>query len=140
MTTYDRCIRILLVDDHVAIRRGLRHLLGACADMAVVGEAGEAACALAAAASLSPDVVLLDVRLPGIDGFGLALLLRQAVPAARIIMLASFQADAQKAGVMCGSVDGCVWKSDADESLAEAIRVVSRGERWYSAYLRQAEA
>ena len=69
MSIQARCIRILLVDDHPAIRRGLRHLLAASADLEVVGEAAEAASALHAAQAQMPDVVLLDVHLGNASGF-----------------------------------------------------------------------
>jgi two-component system, NarL family, nitrate/nitrite response regulator NarL len=137
--TNNGCIRILIVDDHAAIRRGLRHLLAACADMAVVGEAAEATDALVAAVSLSPDVVLLDVHLAGASGFEIAPQLRQVIPAARILMLASLEDEVQLALARIASVDGYVQKCDADEKLAAAIRAVWRGEHWPAERLRIAE-
>jgi two-component system, NarL family, response regulator DevR len=127
MSNHRGCIRIFIVDDHAAIRRGLRHLLAAYADMTVVGEAEEAEGALAAHACLSPDVVLLDVRLPNASGFEIAVRLRKAAPTARILMLASLEDEAQLASAMCASVDGYVQKREADEKLAKAIRAVWGG-------------
>jgi DNA-binding NarL/FixJ family response regulator len=125
MDTQTTCIRILLVDDHAAIRRGLRHLLAACRDMDVAGEA----------AGLLPAVVLLDVRLPGLDGVQLAPRLRRAVPSVRIILLASLSLDEQKAAAPGSCIDGWLWKREADERLAETIRAVVRGEHPLGEYL-----
>src|ERR1700730_13479659 len=99
MSTSTR-LRILVVDDHPAIRRGLRHLLAACTDMEVVGEAADGESALSAAQHLAPDVVLLDVHLLNNSGFEVAAWLRTAMPMVRIIMLASFVGADQAAMAM----------------------------------------
>src|SRR5438128_8514808 len=100
MSTQARRIRILLVDDHPAIRRGLRHLLASTADMEVVGEAAEAESALHAAHTLMPVVVLLDVHLGNDSGFELAERMRTEIPQVRIILLTSFvgTGEADRAG------------------------------------------
>ena len=124
MSTPARCIRILLVDDHPAIRRGLRHLLAASADMEVVGEAAEAESALQAAQALMPNVVLLDVHLGSASGFEVAARMRTEIPQARIILLTSFvgTGEADRASA-CGA-HACLRKRDADNCLAETIRAV----------------
>ena len=83
-------LQLVLVDDHPAIRRGLRHLLAACSDMAVVGEAADGESALRTVQSLAPDVVLLDVHLLNSSGYEVAARIRAAMPLVRIIMLSSF--------------------------------------------------
>jgi DNA-binding NarL/FixJ family response regulator len=130
MSTQTAGIRILVVDDHPAICRGLRHLLAASADMEVVGEAADGESALRAAQRLVPDVVLLDEHLLNSSGFEAAARIRTAMPMVRIIMLASFDGTDQAAMAMASGADGYLPKRDADEYLAEAIRAVTRGERW----------
>ncbi len=122
-------IRILVVDDHDAVRRGLRHLLAGYADMEVVGEAEDSVSALRLAASAQPDVILLDVHLPGVNGVEVVRPLRQVCSAARIILLSSFLDAAPWSEALAAGVDGYLLKSDADENLAVAIRGVHRGER-----------
>jgi DNA-binding NarL/FixJ family response regulator len=132
MTTQTAGIRILVVDDHPAIRRGLRHLLATCADMEVVGEAADGESALRAARRLVPDVVLLDVHLLNSSGFEVAARMCAAMPMVRIIMLASFD-DSDEAGrAFASGAQGYLLKRDADRCLVEAIHAVVRGERWAS--------
>jgi len=122
-------IRILLVDDHSVVRRGMRHLLNTCPDMEVVGEAEDGPSALHAAATLLPDVILLDIRMPGVSGFEIAPHVRELAPNARVIMLTTYDDDEYLARALGGGAHGYVLKSASDESVAEAIRSVYRGER-----------
>lgn len=117
-------VRILLVDDHAVLRSGLRMLLEAQADLEVVGEAGDGETAVALAGELQPDVVLLDLTLPGMSGIEAARRIRAAAPAAKIIVLTmhddrGYLAEALKAGV-----SGYVLKKAADTELLSAIRAV----------------
>ena len=121
--------RILIVDDHSVVRRGLRHLLASHADMEVVGEAGDALSALQAVTRLEPDVILLDIRLPGASGLDVAPQLRQAAPAARIIVLTTYEDDEYLVRAMGSGVQGYLLKSTSDEHVATAIRTVMKGER-----------
>lgn len=127
--TADAKIRVLLVDDHAAVRRGLRHLLAAQGDMVVVGEAGNGTDALRLAPELEPDVILLDVRMPGPTGFELVPHLLQIAPRARIIMLTTYEDDEYLARSFGGGAHGYLLKNDADERLADSIRSVHGGER-----------
>lgn len=129
MTNPGERIRILIVDDHSVVRRGMRHLLSTCPDMEVVGEAEDGPSALRAAASLAPDVILLDIRMPGASGFEIAPQLRELAPAARIIVLTTYDDDEYLSRALGGGAHGYVLKSASDESVAEAIRAVQRGER-----------
>src|SRR6476620_10613672 len=86
-------IRVMVVDDHAVVRRGLRHLLESSADMSVIGEAEDGPSAVRLSAALLPDVILLDVRMPGPAGYEVAPQLRAASPKSRIIMLTTYEDD-----------------------------------------------
>jgi len=122
-------IRVMVVDDHAVVRRGLRHLLESSADMSVVGEADDGPTGVRLASSLLPDVILLDIRMPGPAGFEVAPQLRAAAPDARIIMLTTYEDDEYIAKSIGGGAHGYLLKSAGDESVADAIRAVYRGER-----------
>lgn len=123
------CIRVLVIDDHPAVRSGICDLLECYPDMQVVGTAEDGPGALDAAEHLSPDVMLLDVSLPGLSGIQVARRLCHSVPFMRIIMLAGYDVE-WVARIAGGTVHGCLLKSDAADTLAQAIRAVYRGERW----------
>ncbi|MFW6116489.1 MAG: response regulator [bacterium] len=125
-------IRVLVVDDHPSVVRGLRSLLSTCQDIEVVGEAGDGAAGLQAVVSLSPDVVLLDIRLPGSDGVELARQLRQQAPQARIVILSAFDHDEYVSGALRAGVSAYLLKGSSDETLVEAIRSVHQGKRLLS--------
>jgi two-component system NarL family response regulator len=122
-------IRVMVVDDHAVVRRGLRHLLESSADMSVVGEAEDGPSAVRLAAALLPDVILLDVRMPGPAGYEVAPQLRAASAESRIIMLTTYEDDEFIARSIGGGAHGYLLKSAGDESVAAAIRAVYRGER-----------
>lgn len=126
-----RRIRVLVVDDHPVVLWGLCDLLECYADLQVVGTAEDGPGALEAAKKLLPDVMLLDVGLPGMSGIQVARRLVHLIPLLRIIMLASNDVEGV-ARIVGGNVHGCLLKSDLAEKLAEAIRAVYRGERWVS--------
>ena len=123
-------IRVLLVDDHAMVRRGLHHLLAACKDIKVVGEAEDGAAALRAAVSLTPDVILLDVRMPGLSGYEVAPQLRAQVPQAKIIMLTTYDDDEYLARSMGSGAHAYLLKTASDETVPDAIRAAQRGERF----------
>jgi DNA-binding NarL/FixJ family response regulator len=127
--TQSPLIRVLVVDDHTVVRRGLRHLLATYSDMEVVGEAEDGPSALRAATALRPDVILLDIRLPGPSGFEVTPQLRQLAPSARIIILTTYDDDEYLAKAIGGGAHAYLLKSASDETVAEAIRAVYRGER-----------
>ncbi|MFB9659827.1 response regulator [Glycomyces mayteni] len=119
-------IRLLLVDDHPVVRRGLRGYLELEPDLAVVGEAGDGEEALAAIAALDPDVVLLDLKMPGLDGQGV--LDRLGDARARVLVLTS-ATDAERvpAAITAGAA-GFVYKDIDPDALASAIRTVHSGQ------------
>lgn len=122
-------IRVMVVDDHPIVRQGVRSLLSNYPDMSLVGEAHSAADALDLAPRLAPDVILLDIRMPDMTGVEAARLLRRQCPAAKLIMLTSFDDEEYVAGALQAGVHGYVLKSASDEVLAGAVRAVFRGER-----------
>jgi len=123
-------IRVLVVDDHAVVRTGLRRVLDAEADIETVGEAPNAERAVFEALESKPDVVLMDVVMPGKTGIeGLPALL-QAVPEAKVLML-SMQDDPQyvREAFEAGA-SGYVLKEAADTDVVEAVRAVAAGERY----------
>ena len=123
-------IRVLIVDDHAVVRAGLRRVLDAEADIETVGEAPTAERAVFEALELKPDVVLMDVVMPGKSGIeGLPALL-QAVPDVRVLML-SMQDDPRYVREAFESgASGYVLKEAADTDVVDAVRAVAAGERY----------
>ncbi len=120
-------IRILLVDDQRLMREGLRILLELEPDLEVVGEAGDGQAALEAYAALRPDVVLMDVRMPGMDGVEATWRLRERWPEARVIILTTFDDDEYVfEGLRAGAL-GYLLKDVSGQELAEAVRTVAGG-------------
>lgn len=122
-------IRVMVVDDHPLVRQGVRSLLSNYADFEVVGEADSGASALERVGDLAPDVILLDIRMPGETGVEVLRRLRHAAPEAKVLMLTSFDDDEYVTGALRAEAHGYVLKSVSDETLAHAVRTVYRGER-----------
>lgn len=121
-------IRILLVDDQTMFRDGMRVLLSSQADFQVVGEAGDGEDALLKAAALKPQVVLMDLRMPVLDGAAATRRLRSLHPQVRVIVLTTFDEDeAIFDGLRSGAI-GYLLKDAPTEKLYEAIRAAARGE------------
>lgn len=120
-------IRLLLVDDHELVRAGLRTFLGLQADMAVVGEAGSAEQALALVPRLRPDVVLLDLVLPGMSGVEAVRRLRAAHPEVKVVVLTSFAAEDSVLPAVRAGAAGYLLKDVGPGELAEALRAVHAG-------------
>jgi two-component system response regulator NreC len=123
-----REIRILLIDDHAVLRAGLRLLLDGEPDMQVVGDAGDMAAALSLTERLLPDVILLDLTLPGIGGLAALPLLRKAAPAARILILTMHDDEGYVKQALHSGAAGYALKKAADSDLLSAVRTVMRGE------------
>ena len=123
-----RRTKVMIVDDHEVVRMGLRAAIEPEDDMEVVGEAGDAQAALREAEIQRPNVVLMDVRMPGTDGIEACQMLREALPDTRVVMLTSFSDDeAAFASIMAGAV-GYLLKNAARASLLDAVRSAARGE------------
>jgi DNA-binding NarL/FixJ family response regulator len=120
--------RVLLVDDHAILREGLRALLAAQPDFAVVGEAGDGAEAVALAATLAPDLVLMDVDMPGVDGIAATEAIKAASPAVTVVMLTVHDADDKLFTAIRAGAQGYLLKDIRGAELVEALRGLARGE------------
>lgn len=120
-------IRILVADDHAILRSGLRMLIGAEPDMEVVGEAADLDETIRLARSLDPDVITLDLSMPGSSGLASVGKVRAAAPAARVIVLTMHDAAAYVRNALALGATGYLAKSAADSTLIRAIRAVARG-------------
>jgi len=120
-------IRVLLVDDQRLMRDGLRTLLELEDDLVVVGEAASGEAAVNAFAGLQPDVVLMDVRMPGVDGVEATRRIRAHWPAARVIILTTFDDDEYVFEGLRAGAQGYLLKAIAGAELAGAIRIVMAG-------------
>lgn len=120
-------IKIFLLDDHEVVRRGVRDLLEAEADLRVVGEAGTAAEALARVPAVRPDVAVLDVRLPDGTGVEVCRELRNAMPALACLMLTSFADDEALFDAIMAGAAGYVLKQIRGSDLVGAVRTVAAG-------------
>lgn len=117
-----RVLRLLVVDDHAAARGGLRLRLSREPDLTIVGEAAAAAEALALAAGVSPDVILIDVDLPDGDGIDLLRSLREMLPQARCVILTLDDTPQQRSRALTMGAIGFVGKHEPTDVLLAAIR------------------
>jgi len=120
-------IRVLLVDDHKIVRQGMRHLLELDEGMEVVGEAETGEEALSHATLANPDVILMDIRIPGMDGIEATRELKRTSPDIEVIMLTSYADDYVSEAIEAGA-SGYLLKSVDYEELSQAIRAVHAGE------------
>ncbi len=124
----DRRIRILLADDHAVLRAGLRALLATQPDLDPVGEAGEGGEAVRLAESLRPDVLLLDVTMPGNEHFAALRAVREHAPEVRVLLLTMHEDEALLREALRLGASGYVLKKAAEGELLTAIRAVARSE------------
>ncbi|MFJ6215885.1 response regulator [Streptomyces sp. NPDC092296] len=120
-------IRVLLVDDHQVVRRGLRTFLEVQDDIEVVGEAADGAEGVARTEELAPDVVLMDVKMPGTDGIEALRTLRERGCAARVLIVTSFTEHRTVVPALRAGAAGYVYKDVDPDALAGAIRAVHAG-------------
>ena len=121
-------IRVLIADDHVVVRKGIRALLATEPGIDVVGEATDGAEAVRAAAELRPDVILMDIVMPTMDGIEAVRRIIAAQPGSRILVLTSFATDDQIFPALRAGALGYLLKDTGPEDLVQAIRQVHRGE------------
>jgi two-component system, NarL family, response regulator NreC len=120
-------IRVLIVDDHAILREGVRALLQMHDDLEVVGEAGDGQEALEKVAALDPDVVLMDIAMPGLGGLEASLEMKKLGRRARILILSQYEDREYVRRLLKSGVSGYVLKKSAGSELANAIRAVHRG-------------
>ena len=118
-------IRVLLVDDHALARTGLRMVLDAEPDIEVIGEAGNGRQAVHSVSRLKPDVVLMDVRMPELDGIAAT---REIAGEARVLILTTFDLDEYVYDALAAGASGFLLKDVGPEQLTEGIRVVASGD------------
>ena len=121
-------IRVLLVDDQALVRGGFHSILSGQDDIEVVGEASDGAEAVELALMSSPDVVLMDIRMPRLDGIEATRRLLSARSAARVLMLTTFDQDEYVYAAFCAGASGFLLKSAPPRELAGAIRTVASGD------------
>ena len=120
-------IRVVLADDQALVRAGFRLILRTEPDIEVVGEAADGEAALALAESERPDVVLMDVRMPRLDGVEATALIAQRCPATRVLVLTTFDLDEIVYGALRAGASGFLLKDAPEDRLVTAIRVVAEG-------------
>lgn len=128
MTT--ETIKVLLVDDQELVRTGLRGILRARFGFEIVGELASGAGVVEAAADLEPDVVVMDVRMPGVDGVSATRLLREVDGAPPVLVLTTFEDEEILAGALRAGAAGFLLKGVPAEDLQRAVRGVAGGESW----------
>ena len=125
-------VRVLLVDDDALVRAGLRMILSSSEELEVVGEAADGADAVAAAQAHRPDVVLMDIRMPGMDGIAATSALRRLATPPHVIVLTTFQADEHVMSALRAGADGFLLKDTAPTEIVNAVRLVAAGEAMLS--------
>jgi DNA-binding NarL/FixJ family response regulator len=130
-------IRILLADDHPLFRDGLRLLLGSVDDVSLVGEAEDGGQAVALAAALQPDVILMDIQMPGMNGLEATRRIKQAQPECKVLVLTMFEDDDSVFSAMRAGAHGYLLKGARQDETLRAIRAVANGEAIFSPQVAQ---
>jgi DNA-binding NarL/FixJ family response regulator len=128
--TMSERIRLLIVDDHAVVRKGLVMVLRQEPDFEVIGEAENGRVGLASAQSLLPDIALVDLIMPEMDGQEMALALRKSNPAIKIMMLTGTEVDDRVYDLVAAGIEGYVLKNIEPGELVRAIRAVVNGEAY----------
>ena len=126
-------IKVLLVDDQSLIRMGFRMVLEACDDITVVGEAADGRTGLQMVKALHPDVVLMDVRMPNVNGIEATTEIVESYPAVKVLILTTFDLDEYAFGALRAGASGFLLKDVKPEELTAAIRSVAHGDAAISA-------
>ena len=121
-------IRVMIVDDHAIVRKGIRALLSTERDLQVIGEASDGAEAVTQAHALRPDVILMDLVMPKLDGIGATRQIAANQPGTRMLVLTSFAADDEVFPAIKAGALGYLLKDTGPEELVRAIHQVHRGE------------
>ncbi len=121
-------IRVLLVDDHPVVRRGLHALLSSLEGVEVVGEAGDGEQAVREAQILAPDVVLMDIQMPGMDGIQATRRILAAAPGCAVLVLSMFETDESVVTVLEAGARGYLLKGAGQDEIARALQAVAAGQ------------
>jgi DNA-binding NarL/FixJ family response regulator len=121
-------IRVAVVDDHPVVRAGLAALLASAADLEVVGQAADGEAAVALALAERPDVVLMDLRMPVLDGVGATARLREEAPDVRVLVLTTYETDASILTAIEAGASGYLLKAAPEEEILAGVRAVARGD------------
>ncbi|WP_043622997.1 response regulator [Nonomuraea candida] len=121
-------IRLVIVDDHPIVRGGLRDMFADAEDIVVVGEAGDGAEGVERATALAADVVLMDLRMPGMDGVTATAALRERAPGARVLVLTTFDSESDVLPAIEAGAIGYLLKDALPDELMRAVRAAARGE------------
>jgi len=142
-------IRVLLADDHTILRQGIRMLLEAQEDMEVVGEAVNGRVAVEQSRALNPEVVLMDISMPELNGLEATRQIKREFPGTQVVILTMHESEEYLIKILQAGATGYVLKQAADRDLIEAVRIASRGDtylypriatRLVSDYLRRIES
>ena len=123
-------IRLIVVDDHPVVRDGLKGMVASQADLEVIGEAANGEEAVALAEQLHPDVVLMDLRMPVLDGVAATDRIRERLPETRVLVLTTYDADADILRAVEAGATGYILKDAPREELFRAIRLTARGQSY----------
>jgi len=121
-------IRVLVADDHPIVRSGIVGLIGAADDIDVVGEAVDGADAVHLAEQLRPDIVLMDLRMPRLDGAAATAAILAANPAVRVLILTTYETDDQILGAIAAGASGYLLKAAPQAEIIEGVRSVAGGQ------------
>ena len=128
-------LRVLLADDHVTVRHGLKLLVDSQADMTVVSEASDGNAAMQSALALKPDVIVMDISMPGMNGLAATRALKQQQPSIAIVTLTRHGDDAYVQELLRAGVSGYVLKQSAPSELLQAIRAAAAGGQYLDSAL-----
>ena len=125
-------IRVLIVDDHLVVRRGLRSMLADAKDVEIVGEASSAGEAIKRATSLRPDILVLDIRMPGMNGLRLLRCLKEQLPDLKVIILTNYDDEQFLLEAFRAGAYGYLLKNVSREDLLEVLHTAYQGKRMLS--------
>lgn len=131
------CIRVLVVDDHEVLREGIAAILNPEDNLEIVGTASDGLEAVQLYERLRPDVTLMDVQMPNMDGLEAIIKIRETAPQARIVVLTTYRGDVQAVRALKAGARGYLLKSSLIDELLTAIRVVYAGQRYIPAEIAQ---